>query len=132
MKKWMNNKNIAFWVRASLSVFLFVTIGVYTFVQMREIFYGVNIKANINTYSENTGVSQISGFAKNAVHFAINGREIYIDKDGSFTDSVALPSGFSIITLTATDQFGKMKEKTMQVYTVNNKSVAYQVTNTNL
>jgi hypothetical protein len=127
MKNWINKKSIKFWIQTGLSVFLFVTIGVYSFVQMREIFYGVNIKANIEGYAESTHISKISGQAKNAIYFAINGREVFIDKEGAFTENLALPSGFSIVTLTAKDKFGKTIEKTMEIYTAKEKAVAYQV-----
>lgn len=94
---------------------------------MHEIFYGINIKANIESYIESTQISKISGQAKNAIYLTINGREIYVDKDGTFTENMALPYGFSIITLVAKDQFGKTIEKTMEVYTTKEKSVAYQI-----
>lgn len=132
MKKWLNTKSIAFWTRASLSVLLFTFISIYTFVQMREILYGVDIKANISDYIESTHISQISGQAKNAIYLTINGREISVDKDGSFTENMALPYGFSIITLVAKDQFGKIIEKTMEVYTTKERSVAYQIKNKDL
>lgn len=127
MKKWIQTKSIAFWTRTFLSVSLFTVISVYTFIQMHEIFYGINIKANIESYIESTQISKISGQAKNAIYLTINGREIYVDKDGTFTENMALPYGFSIITLVAKDQFGKTIEKTMEVYTTKEKSVAYQI-----
>lgn len=132
MKDWIRKKSGTFWIKTGLSVFLFLVISVYAFTQMHQIIYGVQIKANIESYSESTHLSRISGTAKNATYLTLNGREISIDKNGVFTEEVALPSGLSVITFEAKDKFENIIEKTLKIYTVNNKAVAYLTNKRNL
>ena len=89
---------------------------------------GVQIKATI----ENNGGSPlavVSGKAENATYLSLNGREIFIDKDGSFKESIALIPGFSVVTLDANDKFGNNKEKKFQImYKGESPAVAMAVT----
>ena len=55
------------------------------------------------------------GKAKNATYISLNGREIFIDKDGNFTENIALLPGLSVITLSAEDKFGHVDEKKLEV-----------------
>ncbi len=119
----IQNKNMAFWVRTSVCVILFSIICVFSYQNMKEILHGVQVSAQLNT-STTTSVSKISGVAKNATYLSLNGREIFIDKNGAFTEDVALPDGYSVVTLTARDAFGTKRDKTLEVYTTNSKSVA--------
>ncbi len=112
-----------FWTITSLSAFLLITICVLTYINMRGVVLGVTIDAQIND-SENKSFSKISGIAKNATLLVLNGREISIDKDGVFNEAIALPEGYSVVTLEARDQFGKNSKKAFEVYTMNSRSVA--------
>lgn len=99
-----------------LSIF-FIFIIVYAFFRSRELIFGVEIK-NVNlenggTYIES--VQNITGIAKNAVKLTLNGREISIDKDGNFNESIALLSGYNIMSIEATDKFGNSDEKDYQL-----------------
>ena len=57
----------------------------------------------------------IKGNAKNAIYLSLNGREIFIEKDGAFTEPIALLPGFGVVTLTAQDKFGKTAEKKFEI-----------------
>ena len=125
MKKWIRSKSIAFWMGTGVCTCLFLIIGVYTYTRMSEIIHGVQVTANIQSTTDGTTVSKIVGTAKNATYVSLNGREISIDKNGAFEEDMVLPNGYSIVTLSAEDAFGKSMEKTLDVYTVNNQAVAY-------
>ena len=125
MKKWIKSKSITFWISRGFCLALFLVIGIYTYSKMSEIIHGVQVTANIEGYSNPSHTSKIVGVAKNATYLSLNGREISVDSNGAFEEDMVLPNGFSIITLSAEDTFGKSIEKTLDVYTVNNKSVAY-------
>ena len=105
-------------------VLLFVMIGAYAFINMRGILGGINIKANIENNNPSGSLVTIAGNARHATYLTLNGREISVDKDGTFKEKIALPSGLSVITLSAEDQFGKSFEKTMEVYKKDNSVVA--------
>lgn len=112
--KTIKNKNIKWWLSViSLSVF-FVFIGVFAYYKMCFISNGVNIKAEINQL-EGKEIAEIRGNALKATHLLLNGREIYIGKDGNFYDIVALLPGLSILTLRAEDKFGNITEKRFDI-----------------
>jgi hypothetical protein len=83
-------------------------------MKMDFIFRGVKITASINK-SEVSPLVKVLGKAKNATYISLNGREIFIDKDGNFTENIALLPGLSVITLSAEDKFGHVDEKKLEV-----------------
>lgn len=110
----IKNKNIKWWLGFASCVSLFAIIGVFSYFKMSFVLNGVQIIANIE-HEDGTPLATITGKAQNANYISLNGREIFIDKDGKFSEKVALIPGFSIITIDATDKFGKEKEKTFQL-----------------
>ncbi len=54
---------------------------------------------------------KVTGNAKNATSLTLNGREISIDREGNFGETIALLSGYNIINIKARDKFGYIDEK---------------------
>ncbi len=105
---------------------LFVLIGVFTYIKMSFLIKGVQIIANIE-HREDTSVIIVRGVAKNANFISLNGREIFIDKDGSFSESIALIPGVSVVTINTEDKFGKSNVwKKQIVYKGGIPSVAFK------
>lgn len=103
---------------------LFSAIGVFAYMKTAFLFEGVQLKASIEKNSSSS-LATIKGVAKNATHISLNGREIYIDKNGSFSEPIALIPGFSVVTIDTQDKFGKSKEKKFQlIYEAGSPSVA--------
>ena|SRR3989344_8095758 len=94
-------------------VSLFAFIAVYAFFNTKDLLFGVKIR-NVNIVGE-TNIRKISGNAKNAKILTLNGREISIDQSGNFEETLALLSGYNIITLSAEDKFGLRDEKNYQL-----------------
>ena len=97
---------------ACLSVF-FILIVVYAFFRSHDLIFGVKIR-NVNlidgaTVSES--VMEVTGNAKNAIKLTLNGREISINQQGDFSETIALLEGYNIINIKAEDKFGYMDEK---------------------
>lgn len=110
----IKNKNIKWWVGFVSCLGLFLFIGFFSYTKMSFILHGVQIRASIE-HNDNTSFAVVAGNADNAVHVSLNGREIYIDKDGGFREPIILIPGFSVITINATDKFGKNKEKKFEL-----------------
>lgn len=126
------DKNIKWLLgRVSFLVF-FVLIGMFAYSKMDFLLHGVDVSASINQ-SDNTRIVEVKGNAKNANHLTLNGREIFIDKDGSFSEPLALLPGLSVVTINAEDKFGKTKEKKFEVIYEENTGVAIanEIINTN-
>ncbi len=121
----IKSKTIKFWVIVTASSLLFLTIATYSLFKMRYIISGVTINASIENNTPSGNLIKIKGDAKHAKFLSLNGREITIDKDGAFEEKIALPTGFSVITLAAEDKFGKSIEKTIEVYKKENNVVAF-------
>lgn len=133
MPQKLQGKNIKWWVRTGSFVTLFVFILVFSYDKMSFLVKGVEIKATIS-HGTNSSIISINGNAKNAIHLTLNGREIFIEKDGTFKEPIALLPGFSVVTLLAQDKFGKTDEKKFEVmYQESTGSLAWNniINNTN-
>ncbi len=58
-----------------------------------------------STYPD--GIVSVSGTAARIADLTVNGLPILHDADGSFQTTLALPRGGSILTVAATDRFGR-------------------------
>lgn len=121
----IKKKNIKWWIGVISCMVLFSTIGVFSYMKMGFLIRGVKITATIE-HSPASSVVRVNGVALNAIYLSLNGREIFIDKNGSFTEPVSLPPGLSVITLDAQDKFGKRAEKKFEVlYKEDGSEVAF-------
>ena len=121
----IKNKNLKWWLGITSCIMLFSIIGIFSYMKMSFIINGIKIDAKIEQ-SGDTSLATIKGYAKNATYISLNGREIYIDKDGSFKEAIALIPGYSVVTIDAVDKFGKSKEKKFQmVYKESAPAVAF-------
>lgn len=110
----IKNKSIKWWISVGSCSLLFVLIGIFTYMKMDFIWRGVKITASVDK-SEVSRLVKISGKAKNATYISLNGREIFIDKEGNFSENIALLPGLSVVTISAEDKFGHFDEKKLQV-----------------
>ncbi len=100
-------------IQYSALILFFLLIVVYAFFRSRDLIFGVKIK-NVNIVDGSTvaeSVLHVSGQAKNAIKLTLNGREITVDEDGNWNETIALLSGYNVINVTAKDKFGYVDEK---------------------
>jgi hypothetical protein len=128
----LKNKNMKWWVGTVSCTTLFIVIAVFAYMKMGFMLRGVEILASIN-HNDDSPLVEVKGNARNAIYLSLNGREIYIDKDGTFTEPVALLPGLSVVTLDAQDKFGKTFEKKFEVVYEETTKVAIvnEIINTN-
>jgi hypothetical protein len=97
---------------ATLAVF-FLFIIIYAFLRSKDLIFGVKIK-NVNIIDGaklTKNIMEVTGNAKNAISLDLNGREISVDKEGNFDETIVLLPGYNIIDIKAKDKFGNMDEK---------------------
>lgn len=106
---------------SGLAIF-FILIAVYAFFRSHDLIFGVklkNIKINGSAVADGIkmpeNISKITGNAQNAINLTLNGREISIDQDGDFNETIVLLSGYNMINIRAQDKFGNVDEKTYQL-----------------
>ncbi|KKS05027.1 MAG: hypothetical protein UU82_C0002G0036 [Candidatus Nomurabacteria bacterium GW2011_GWC2_41_8] len=114
-----NAKKILQWIGLCL---FFILIVIYAFYRSEDLIFGVRIK-NVNladgaTVAEN--IMKVTGNAKNAINLTLNGREISIDQQGDFNETIALLPGYNIINIKAQDKFGYIDEKNYKLMYVKN------------
>jgi hypothetical protein len=100
----------------SLAVF-FAFIIIYAFSRSSNLMFGVEIK-NVNIIHGSKvadPILRVTGNANNAINLTLNGREISIDQNGDFSETIALLPGYNIINLRAQDKFENKDEKNYQL-----------------
>ncbi|MFZ1019394.1 MAG: hypothetical protein WAN61_00175 [Minisyncoccia bacterium] len=111
------NSNLKKIIKISgLSVF-FLLIVSYGFFVSKDFIFGVRIR-NVNLQDGATvadNIINLTGNAKNAVKLSLNGREISVDQQGNFAETIALLEGYNIISVRAQDKFGNSDEKNYQL-----------------
>lgn len=128
----MNNsiqtKNVPFWVSVSVLGVLFSVISLLIYRNMRELLSGVRVDVRIEEVekSNNTNLFSLKGNAKHATFISVNGREIFIQKNGDFDEKIVIPDGYYVITLFARNKFGKDDEKTIEIYNQKDKIMVYE------
>ncbi|MFA6515178.1 MAG: hypothetical protein WCT42_02855 [Candidatus Paceibacterota bacterium] len=110
----IKNKNMKWWLGIISCVALFSFILFFSYEKMFFLVKGVEIKATI-TQKDDSSLAVVEGIASKATHITLNGREIFIDKEGNFSESIAILPGFSIVTLDARDKFGKTAIKKFEL-----------------
>ena len=93
----------------TLGVGLFVVIGIYTTLKMRDIIWGVDVIVNGVTDGETVTQQKITleGNARNIELLTINDRIIGVGEDGGFRDSLLLSPGYNVVSIKGDDKFGK-------------------------
>ena len=96
----------------SVSV-LFIFIVIYAFFRSKDLIFGVKIR-NVNIVDSakvTESILKITGNARNAIKLTLDGREISVNQQGDFDETISLLSGYNIINIKAEDKFGKIDEK---------------------
>ncbi len=66
--------------------------------------------------SVNARLVEFSGHALHAKELTINDRLVLIDRDETFTDTILLQKGYSVVTLKAEDRIGREVVKTIEFF----------------
>ena len=65
-----------------------------------------------------TGVT-ISGNAQNISFLTINDRPSFTDQKGNFSETLSIPPGFAVLTVAATDRFGRRTSRAVSITVLN-------------
>jgi capsule polysaccharide export protein KpsE/RkpR len=114
----MAKNNTASIIKTFIAIAVIIIIIGYTLFNSRLFIKGPQI---IIDSPENGAVISdkplinISGKAINISHIEINGRQIYIEENDAFSESLLLDSGYNIIQITAEDKFGREVKQVLQL-----------------
>jgi hypothetical protein len=106
----MKTKNVLI---AILIVFL---IGYFLF-EARFLILGPQITIDSPRDGEvvNDRVVTITGRAQNAAWVSLNGRQIFTDEEGHWSEKLIVSEGLSIMTVSVRDRFGRTREETVRI-----------------
>ncbi|MES2225395.1 MAG: hypothetical protein V4480_01120 [Patescibacteria group bacterium] len=94
-------------LRAVIGVLLAI-IAIYGLFKAIPLISGPQIRLTTTT-APDTGLTVLSGTAIHTETLTLDGGTLLIDPDGAFSESLTLPRGGAILTLTATDRFGRSR-----------------------
>jgi hypothetical protein len=116
------NTNAKKIVKIGGTAVFFLLILIFIFFNTKDLIFGVKIKdVELNNSPIQSGatitqaVVEITGIAKNATLLTLDGREISIDQQGNFDETIALLPGYNIMSIRAQDKFGHVDEKNYQL-----------------
>lgn len=96
--------------------FLFL-VALYTLFQARFLILGpeIRVATPLNGASPDSPVITVAGTARNIAYISLNGRQIYTDQKGAWSEKLIAPPGPSIMSLEARDRFGRHTEKQVEI-----------------
>lgn len=105
-------------IRITLVTLLFVFIIGYAYYRSKDAIFGITITTSVEDGAAlDSKLLTLTGNAPHTSHFTVNDRELILDKDGNFTDTLLLQQGYTILELKASDRFGRTKDKVIRLYT---------------
>ncbi len=110
-------RNVASMLRIAGIVLLGLVIAGYAIFQAWNLISGpvIEVTSPINGQTYSQSLIEVSGTARNIAYLNLNGRPIYTDKEGYFSEKLLLSPGLNIIKLDASDKFKKYTEKRLEV-----------------
>jgi len=95
-------------IRAAVALVLVILIG-YGATRAWPLLAGpsLSIASPIDNETALEGPTPVTGIAQHTENLWLNGAPLLIDEDGNFATSLVLPKGGAILSLTATDRFGR-------------------------
>ena len=99
-------------------VLVLIVIGAYGLVRAWPVLSGPSLALSSPTVDASypSAVVSVSGIAKRAARLTVNGAPVLHFEDGSFDKAFTFPSGGSILTVEATDRFGRTVTATRTIY----------------
>ena len=95
---------------------LVIVILIYAYFEARSMLYGPQIvigSDKVITVEEK--LIEIQGTVKNVVEISLNGRTIFIDDTGHFSEQLLLANGLNHFTLEARDKFNRKTQEKLEV-----------------
>lgn len=105
-------------VRYGSMILFFVVLVGYATWSSRDLLFGIRLTTVGITdgMTASDPVLTFSGVASHARSIVINGRVVPLAQNGSWTDSIALFSGYNTVTIATTDKFNRTTTRDYRVY----------------
>ncbi|MDQ5949895.1 MAG: hypothetical protein QG563_402 [Patescibacteria group bacterium] len=116
----------------TIGIGLFVVIGIYTVMKMKDVIWGVNVTVRGVIDGETVTEPKITleGNARNIEVLTINDRVVGVSEDGEFRDSLILSPGYNVVSIKGDDKFGKHISQQYRVVYKKDPSTALSIPET--
>ena len=104
-------------IRGAIALALLLLFG-YGLIEAYPLISGpsLTVTSPINGYTSTDGFVTVAGKAARVSSLSLNGDPLLIYENGAFSRFIVLPKGGAILSLTATDRFGRSITKQESVY----------------
>ncbi len=111
------NRNALYALRVSLFSLLILSVLGYSLFQAQKLISGpkIIIDSPQNGATASSPFIEITGRAQNASYIRLNGKQIFTDISGKFSEKLLLSPGYNILLLDAKDKFGKTVSKKLEL-----------------
>lgn len=120
----LKQKNLS--APAILAGTMVLGIGLFVFGNIKDLIFGSPLRVEIvpdgTTLSE--GFLPITGVAEHARTVSVNGRTLFIDREGNFSDGIILSPGYNVVEVALQNQFGKQTVRTYHLVFDGSSAVA--------
>ncbi len=108
---------LASYVRGGLLALAALSLAGYSYAKLAPLLAGpvIRVEAPENGATVERSFIEVRGEAKNVAAINLNGRRIFTDEDGAFAEQLLLSYGHNIITLKASDRFGRETGKVLEI-----------------
>ena len=98
-------------------IFLLFVVG-YSLFEARFLIIGPEVRITSHPDGAHTDerVIILEGTAENIAHISLNGRQIFTDTEGQWSEKLALSEGLSIMTVEAEDRFGRETQESISIF----------------
>ena len=116
----------------TIGIGLFVVIGIYTVMKMKDVIWGVQVTVRGVIDGETVTEPKITleGNARNIEVLTINDRVVGGSEDGEFRDSLILSPGYNVVSIKGDDKFGKHISQQYRVVYKKDPSTALSIPET--
>lgn len=94
-----------------------IALAFYGYRQSRQYLRGpvIVVTEPEDGFSSILPLLSITGKAGNAAFLTLNGKQIFTDEQGGFSEKLLLQEGYNIITIAAKDRFGRTAQRTLEL-----------------
>ncbi len=115
MTRGLTAKKIVSW--GSFILFFGLILG-YGIWRSRDLLFGITI-STVGITDGMTSTNPVLDFSGTATHangILVDGETVPLSQDGTWHDSLALMDGYNVVTIAATDKFGRTTARQYRVY----------------
>jgi len=110
-------KGMSIHPRYLILISLFVLLTFYSTFQARDFILGpqIWIDSPKNGQEVESSLVIMEGRSRNIAWISLNGRQIFTDETGKWSEKLIVSSGVSIMTVEARDHFGRVTTRSAQI-----------------